>query len=254
LTPAQRKPPGFARGASIVFQRELAASFDSAVAYVAAIGFMLLANTLFMNEFFLLGKLDMTPFFERLPQLAILFVPAIAMRLWAEDRRTRTFETLVTLPLRPLQIVLGKYAAALVLYALCLGGTLPIAFMLLRLGQPDLALVASGYVGALLLGALLIGIGSWLSALSSDQVVAFVLTALVTGVLVILGDERVIAILDGLRPEWAFGTFCGETLSVLPHYEAFVRGIVELSSLVYFLVLTAAALALCSLTVAKDRT
>jgi ABC-2 type transport system permease protein len=249
-----RRPPGFMRGTSVVLRREWAASFDTAIAYVAAIGFMLLANTLFMNEFFLLGQLDMTPFFERLPQLAIVFVPALAMRLWAEERRTRNFETIVTLPLRPLQLVLGKFVAALALYCLALAGSTPIVVMLLSLGQPDLGLVAAGYLGAFLLGALLIALGSWLSALSSDQVVAFILTALVSAGLVLSGDARVIAILDSIHADWRLGTLGAETLSLLPHYDNFVRGIVELSSVAYFVVLTTAALLLCSLTVAKDRT
>ncbi|TDJ68196.1 MAG: ABC transporter permease [Planctomycetota bacterium] len=246
--------PGFLAGTRVVFARELAATFDSNIAYVAAIGFLLLASSLFMNEFFLVGRLDMTPFFELLPPLFVLFLPAISMRLWAEDRRTRTFELLVTLPLRPLQLVLGKYGAALGLFAVFLLGTTPIVVMLCALGDPDLLLIASGYLGAFLFGALLLAIGALLSSLSSDQIVAFILTALVSFALVVSGDERVVAVLDGLVPALAPGTWIAATLSALPHYEAFVRGVVELSALLYFVVFSAAILALGALVVQRHRT
>lgn len=228
--------------AMTIAARELGAAFDSPIAYVTAIGFVLLANSTFMNEFFLSGRVDMTPFFELLPLFYVLFLPAITMRSWAEERKTRTFEVLMTLPLTAFSVTAGKFVAALALLCLWLSGTLPILGMLAFLGEPDLGSILGGYVGSLLLGALFLSFGLVLSALSSDQIVAFVLTALCGALFVLTGEERVVAVLDGLAPELAIGTWLFEHASALPHYEGLVRGIVRPSALVYFVGLTMAFL------------
>ena len=215
--------------------RELGAAFDSPIAYVTAIGFVLLTNSTFMNEFFLSGRVDMTPFFDLLPLLYVLFLPAITMRSWAEERKTRTFEVLMTLPLTAFSVTSGKFLAAFALLCLWLTGTLPIVAMLAFLGEPDLGLISGGYLGALLLGALFLAFGLVLSALSSDQIVAFVLTALIGAVFVLTGEERVVAVLDGLAPDWAIGTWLFENASALPHFKELVRGVVRPSDVVYFL-------------------
>jgi ABC-2 type transport system permease protein len=248
------RPLGLVAGARVVAAREFGAWFDSGVATASTIAALLLANSIFMNEFFLAGRVDMAPFFARLPLLLVLFLPAQSMRLWAEERRTRTFEVLVTLPLRAGSLVLGKFAAALLLYALFLAGTAPIVVMLCVLGSPDLGLLAAGYGGALLFGALLLAVGALLSALSPDQVVAFVLAALVSAALVLSGDERLVAVLDGLFPGANVGTWIHDTLSAVPHYDELVGGVLSVPALAYFVGLTAASLALTTTLVRRLRT
>jgi len=243
----------FARGTWVVTLRELASVFDSGVAYVYTVAFALLANSIFMNEFFLAGNVDMTAWFELLPLLLAFFLPAISMRLWAEERKSRTIEMLFTLPLRPMQAILGKYLAALGMFELFLCTSLPIPIMLAVLGAPDWGLIASGYVGLYLLGALFLAIGCLLSALARDQIVAFVTTTLVAFLLVLSGNDAVVAVLDGLAPSLALGSFLYEWVSVLPHYDSFVGGVIELSSLVYFLSLSALALYGCALALGKNR-
>jgi ABC-2 type transport system permease protein len=230
---------GLGAGARTVLARETGAYFGSPIAYVYTVAAIVLANSLFMNEFFLAGRLDMTPFFDRLPALSIFLLPAISMRAWAEDRKQRTFELYVTLPLTPLALVLGKLGAALVLYLVFLAGTLPIVLMLVALGSPDLGAIACGYLGAGLLGALFLAFGTLVSSLSSDQIVAFVLAALLGFVLVVTGDERVVAVLDGLAPALAAGSRLRDFVSALPHYETFVRGVLDLGAAAYFLGLSA---------------
>jgi ABC-2 type transport system permease protein len=225
-------------GAALVAGRELAAYFDSAIAYVFTIAFVVLANSIFMNEFFLTGTVDMTGFFDRMPLLLAFFLPAITMRLWAEERRQRTIEVLLTLPIRTLQAVVGKYLAALVLYGLFLVGSLPILGMLFVLGDPDPGLVAGGYLGLVLFGALFLAFGAFLSALSGDQIVAFVVSTVLGFALVLLGNDQVVAVFDGLAPGWSVGTLLYENVSVMPHYDAFVRGAVDLSSTLFFVVLS----------------
>ena len=195
--PEATLPIGFWAGVRLITGRELAAYFDSSIAYVYTIAFVLLANALFMNDFFLAGKVDMTGFFlPWLPWILAIFLPAITMRLWAEERKQRTIELLLTLPIVPLQAILGKYLAALGLYALFLVGTLPVVVMLVFLGDPDLGLILSGYLGAVCFGALFLAFGAFLSALSGDQIVAFVASVLLGALFVVTGNDFVAAVLD----------------------------------------------------------
>jgi ABC-type transport system involved in multi-copper enzyme maturation permease subunit len=243
-----------AAGVRVVAGRELAAYFDSSIAYVYTAAFTVLASSIFMNEFFLTGTVDMSGFFDLLPLLLCFFLPAVTMRLWAEERRQRTIELLLTLPITPLQAVVGKYLAALGLFSLFLVGSLPIPIMLAVLGDPDLGLIASGYLGLGLFGALFLALGMLLSALSADQIVAFVLSTLAGFAFVLSGNPSVVEVLDGLFPALGAGTFLAETISVLPHYDAFVRGVVQLSSLVYFGGLSALFLWVTALLLLKHRT
>lgn len=248
LTPGQ-----MVSGTLVVARRELGAYFDSAIAYVYTIAFALLANSVFMNEFFLTGTVDMTGYFDQMPLFFAFFIPAVTMRLWAEEKKQRTVELLLTLPIRSMQAVLGKYLAAMVLLALFLASSLPIVVMLFALGSPDLGLIAAGYAGLLLFGGFLLGIGMLFSALSSDQIVAFVVSTLVGFLFVLTGDERVVAVLDGLFPALGIGTFLYESFSALPHYDGFVRGVIELSSVVYFALMTFAPLWIAALVLEKSR-
>lgn len=241
-------------GVRLIAAREVGASFDAGIAYVTTIAIAVLANSIFMNEFFLTGTVDMTGFFELMPLLLAFFLPAISMRMWAEERRQRTIELLLTLPIRPWQAVIGKYLAGLALYGLFLACTLPIPIMLLVLGSPDLGLILSGYAGLVLLGALFLAVGSLLSSLSQDQIVAFVATTLVGFVLVLTGNDQVVSILDGLFPGAALGTWLADSISVLPPYQSFVRGVIELSALLYFGLLSALALWACALVLERART
>ncbi len=239
---------------ALIARRELAAYFDSNIAYVYTIGFVVLANSIFMNDFFLTGTADMTAFFDLLPRLLAIFLPAVTMRLWAEERRHRTIEFLLTLPICPREAVAGKYLAALGLYALFLAGSFPIVVMLFAIGDPDPGLIASGYMGAFLLGAQLIAAGMLFSALSSDQIVAFVTGSLAAFAFVLSGHDRVVEVLDGLAPRLGPGTVLRESVSVLPHFEALVRGPVQLSSLLYFCGLNPVLLWMTALVMRQERT
>jgi ABC-2 type transport system permease protein len=225
---------GLLAGVRVVFSRESGAYFNSSIAYVYASVFVLLAHGMFMNGFFLESVVDMAPYFRTLPYLLTLFIPAITMRSWAEERASGTFEVLMTLPLRPIACVLGKYFAALLFYLAVLAGSLPIVIMLVCLGRPDAGLLASSYLGAILLGALLLAIGIFVSGLTREQIVAFVVSVFACAILVLSGHEKVVEVLDGLKPEWQAGTWLARTVSVLPHYESFCRGVVSLADAFYF--------------------
>ncbi|MFO0872997.1 MAG: ABC-2 transporter permease [Phycisphaerales bacterium] len=247
-------PIRWLRGVRLIAARELASSFDSPIAYVFTIAFVVLSNSIFMNDFFLAGRAEMTGFFELMPLLLAFFLPAITMRLWAEERRHRTIELLLTMPIVPSQAVVGKYLAALSLHLVLLCGSLPIVIMVLVLGKPDPGLIVAGYAGLVLLGAMFLAMGSCLSALSGDQVIAFVLATVLGFAFVLSGDDRVVTVLDGLAPRLACGTLLRDSLSIAPHFGAFVRGIVRLASVLYFMLFTACFLWLNTLVLRWIRT
>lgn len=244
----------FWRGVRLVAAREVGATFDSTIAYTATIASLVAVNALFMNEFFLAGKLDMTPFFVLLPIVLVLQAPAISMRAWSEDLKTRTFELWMTLPLSPAQVVIGKYASGLVLHAIFLIGTLPIVVMLCALGSPDLGRITAGYVGAFLLGGTFLALGSFFSSLTPDQITAFLASAFTSFVLLFTGHPRVVAVLDGLAPKLSIGTFLSDHVSCLPHYESFVRGTIALPALAWFVLASSAFLFATTISVRKNRT
>lgn len=238
----------------LIARRELTAYFDSWIAYVYTIGFVVLANSIFMNEFFLIGTADMTPFFDQLPLLLAVFVPAVTMRLWAEERKHRTIELLLTFPIGPREAVAGKYLAAVALYGLFLLGSLPIVVMLVTLGDPDVGQMAGGYLGSLLLGAQLLAIGMFFSALSGDQIVAFVTASLCGFALVLSGHNGVVEVLDGMSSSLAMGTTLRDSISVVPHFEAFVRGAIEVPAVLYFCGMSLVFLWMTALVLTRHRT
>ncbi len=224
----------FIGGVRVVFSRELEAYFDAPIAYIYASVFLVLSCSTFMNAFFLNGILEMAPYFDLLPYLLIPLIPAMTMRSWAEEHAQHTFELLMTLPLRSLQIVLGKYLASLAFFIIVLMGTLPIVVMLIWLGSPDLGLIFASYLGAIMLGGFFLSFGLFASGLTQDQIVAFVVATLFGFIFVLSGHDKVVEILDGLAPTWQLGTFFYESLSVAPHYTAFTEGLVDLSAVLYF--------------------
>jgi len=223
----------FWSGVFTVAAREVGGLFEGRIATVSAIAFTLLANSIFMNEFFLSGRVDMGPWFDLMPLLLPVFLPAVTMRLWAEERKQRTLEMLLTMPIRAGQAVLGKYLAALLLLGLFVAAALPVVVMLLSLGDPDVGLLFSGLLGTLLLGAELIALGMLVSSLCNDQIVAFVSTTVLGLTLVLLGDDRVVAALDGLADASAPGTWLREHVSALPAFDSLVRGLLGVPALVH---------------------
>ena len=224
------------RNTSVIFRREFASYFNSPIAYIFIIVFLLLTGLLYMLNFFLIGQADMRGFFGSLPLLLTFFIPAISMRLWAEDRRQGTFEMLMTLPMRPHEVMLGKYLAALAIFALTLAGSLPIPVMLNMIGNPDNGTLVSGYLGALLLGALYLSVGIFASGLMRDQISAFILGVMACLIMWLLGQVFVAAVFDG----WidGLGRLLQQYLGMTAHYEPMLRGVVSLGDLVYFLALT----------------
>jgi ABC-type transport system involved in multi-copper enzyme maturation permease subunit len=228
-----------------IFRREFAAYFNSTIAYIFLIVFLALTCLLFMTTFFLQGEASMRGYFDSLPLFLCIFIPLLSMRLWADDKRTGTFEFLMTLPMRSSEVVLGKYLAAMVFFLLALAGTLPIPIMLGILGNPDFGAIVSGYIGAILLGALFMSVGIFCSGLVRDQLSAAVLGVLACFALFLPGIPAVAATIDG----WisGLGSFLQKFLGLFSHYESLQLGALYLGDLAYFLTLTAVFLILNTL-------
>lgn len=239
------------RNIGIIFRREFNAYFDSSIAYIFMIVFLLLTAGLYMTSFFLAGAADMRGFFGNLPLFNLFFLPAVTMRLWAEDKRIGTMELLMTLPMKAHQIVLGKYFAALAFYALALAGTLTLPIMLAMIGQPDMGAIASGYIGSLLLGALYLAVGIFVSGLFKDQIAAFVVGLMFCLFFFFAGTQMVVATIDG----WfaGVGSFMESYVGITTHFADIQRGVLDMHNVLYFLSMSALFLVLNTLSLEGRR-
>ncbi|OGW83059.1 MAG: hypothetical protein A2Z83_06430 [Omnitrophica bacterium GWA2_52_8] len=216
-----------------VFHRELAAYFNAPVAYIFIIVFAVLNGALYMTPFFLMATADMRVLFGTLPLLLAVFIPAITMRQWAEEKRGNTLELLLTFPMPVQALVAGKFLAGFVFFLTALAGTLLIPLMLFFLGRPDPGAICGGYFGAALLGSLYLAAGIFISGLCRDQIVSFILAMLVCFGLHLVGTEFLAVSIDGWFP--GIGTLLKNFLGSAEHYETFSRGVVDLRDVLYFL-------------------
>ncbi len=218
-----------------VLRRELRSYFVTPVAYVFLVIFLVLAGifTFYVGDFYERGLADLQPFFVMHPWLYLILVPVITMRMWAEETKGGTLELLLTLPLTLWQAMLGKFLAAWLFIGLALALTFPIWITVNYLGSPDNGVILAGYLGSWLMAGTFIAIGACLSALTRSQVVAFILTALVCVLLILAGQPQVLEFLQGTLPRRLVNAVAH--LSMLRHFEAISRGVLDLRDLLYFL-------------------
>ncbi len=227
---------------SAIFQREFAGYFRTPVAYVFLVVFLLAASGLgfFAGRFFESNTASLEPFFFFHPWLFLFLVPAVGMRLWAEERRGGTIELLFTLPLTPVQAVLGKFLAGWCFLALAIVLTFPLALTVAFLGSPDWGVIVGSYLGSVLLAGVCLAITSLMSALTKSQVIAFVLGVVVCFGFVLVGYSLFSDLLSSFLPVPVVSAIAN--FGFIPHYDTIMRGLVDLSSVVYFLSLTGFAL------------
>jgi len=218
-----------------VIRRELADYFTTPVAYVFIIVFLVLlgALTFFMGSFFGRGQADLSAFFQFHAWVYMLLIPAISMRMWAEERKSGTIELLMTLPLSLTQVVIGKYLAAVIFVTITLALTFPLWITVNYLGDPDNGIILTGYVGSLLMAAGFLAIGAFISALTKNQVVAFVMTTAVCFVLIASGAPIVLSLFSGWAPKFLIEFIA--SLSFLTHYADISKGVLDLRDAIYFL-------------------
>ena len=223
------------RAISIIFRRELAAYFATPLAYVFIVVFLVLAGSLtfFLGSFFDRGQADLTPFFTFHPWLYLFLIPAIAMRLWAEERKTGTIELFLTLPVTTTQAVLGKFLAAWAFCGSALALTFPLWLTVNVLGSPDNGVILASYLGSWLMAGAFLAIGAAVSALTKNQVIAFVVAAVVCFVLTVSGSSVVLGFFTGWAPQTVIDTVA--SFSFISHFTSVMRGVIDVKDMVYFL-------------------
>ena len=216
-----------------IARREFGGYFATPVAVVFIVIFLVLQGVLTFNMgmFFDRNQDDLVPFFSFLPWVFLLLVPAITMRLWAEERRLGTIELLLTLPVRQSEAVLGKFLAAWAFCAVALALTFPFVITVNVLGHPDNGIIVSGYVGALLVAGSFLAVGAALSASTKNQVIAFVLAVSVCFLFAVTSYPVVTEFLSRNMPALAD---IARGISVSERFQPFVRGVIALPDLVFF--------------------
>jgi ABC-2 type transport system permease protein len=218
----------------VIVRRELAAYFSTPLAYVFIVIFLALSGafTFHMGGFFDRGQADLDAFFYYHPWLYLFLIPAVAMRLWAEERKTGTVELLMTLPVSTTQVVLGKFLAAWIFIAIALSLTFPIWITVNYLGSPDNGVIVASYVGSLLMAGAFLAIGASISALTKNQVIAFIVAAVVCFIFLMSGLDFVLNFFKGWLPAFLVDAVAG--LSFLTHFSAITKGVIDLRDVIYF--------------------
>jgi len=219
-----------------VFKRELKSYFATPLAYVFLVIFLFFAGYLpFRQGFFEIRQADLRLFFMNLPLLFVFMVPSTAMRLWAEERKTGSIELLLTLPITVTQAVLGKFFAAWFFLAIALVLTFPMVITVCFLGDADIGLIITGYIGSLLMAGGFLAIGCFFSAVSKNQVISFVLSVVACAILVFAGMPTTMNYLSTFLPAGLVSAI--GSMSFQAHFESIQKGVLELKDLSYFLLL-----------------
>jgi ABC-2 type transport system permease protein len=211
----------------VISKREIRTYFNSPVAYIVVTVFMIITGYLFFTQLFLEKQADMRSFFGVMPLLFMFLIPAITMRLLAEEKGSGTLELLITMPVRDIEVVVGKFLAAMALLCTALGLTLVFAFTVMKLGPIDKGPTLGGYLGLVLMGGAYVGIGLMASALTRNQIVAFIVSFAICFTLYLFGRLTQF-VPESLQPIVSF-------LSIDGHFENFSRGVIDLRDVIYYL-------------------
>jgi len=222
-----------------VFRRELASYFNTPLAYVFIVIFLFLTGifTFYVGNLFARGQADLKPFFTFHPWLYLFLVPAISMRLWAEERRSGSIELLLTLPMSLAAPVLGKFLAAWAFTAIALVLTFPMWITVSYLGSPDHGVILAGYIGSLLMAGAYLAIGACISATTKNQVIAFVISVVICFLFTVSGAPIVLDAFATWAPQTLLDTIA--SFSFLTHFNAITDGVIDLRDIVYFVSLIA---------------
>ena len=227
------------RNVAIIMRRELASYFATPLAYVFIFIFLVLASlfTFYLGGLYERDQADLNPFFSFHPWLYLFLIPAISMRLWSEERKSGSIELLLTQPITLWEAVIGKFLAAWAFAALALALTFPLWITVNYLGNPDNGAILAAYIGSLLLAAGFLAIGSCMSALTRNQVVAFILAVVACFVVLLAGYPLVLDAFRAWLPQTLVDAIA--SLSFLTHFEAISKGVLDVRDLLYFAMLIA---------------
>ena len=222
------------KSTTTILKRELRGYFTTPVAYIFIVIFLLLTGilTFYMGGFFEREQADLAPFFFFHPWLYLILVPAISMRLWAEERKTGTIELLLTLPISTGQAVLGKFLAAWAFTGVALAATFPIWITVNFLGDPDNGVIFAAYVGSLLMAGGYLAIGSCISAMTNNQVIAFIVSIVGCLVFILAGLPAVLDFFTGWAPQAVIDTV--SSFSFMTHFNSISKGVIDLRDVIFY--------------------
>ena len=218
----------------VICKRELFSYFATPIAYIFIIIFLFLSGifTFYLGNFFGRGQADLITFFGFHPWLYLFLIPALTMRVWAEERKTGTIELLLTLPINMTQAVLGKFLATWIFTSVALAFTFPMWITVNFLGNPDNGVILASYLGSLLMAGAFIAIGCCISAVTKNQVIAYVVSAVVCLVFILSGFPLVLDFFTGWAPDAIIEAV--SSFSFLTHFEAISKGVVDLRDIIFF--------------------
>jgi ABC-2 type transport system permease protein len=212
-----------------IFKKEFKTYFLSPIAYIFITVYLITTTFLFFQGFFLINQADMRGYFDLLPWVFLFFVPAITMRSWAEERKVKTLELLLTWPVSDVEVVAGKFLASFALLCIVVLLSVSIPITIAILGHPDMGQIVAQYIGALLLGAAYLAIGVWVSSMTENQIVAFIVGVVVTFVLFIIGNPFITMVVTSFFvPVFTF-------MGLGNHFESISRGVLDSRDIVYYL-------------------
>ena len=225
---------------AILFRREFASYFATPLAFVFIVIFLLLAGAFafYLGGFYERSQADLAPFFTYHPWLYLFLIPALSMRLWAEERKSGSIELLMTLPVTTWQAVIGKYLAAWCFAGLALALTFPMWITVNYLGDPDNGAILAGYIGSFLMAGGYLAIGACMSAVTRNQVVAFILAVVVCFLFTLAGFPLVLDAFSAWAPQLLVDSVA--SLSFLTHFESISKGVIDLRDVLYFALLIGA--------------
>jgi ABC-2 type transport system permease protein len=214
-----------------IMHKELRGYFDSPLAYIFITVFLVMMSWLFFRGFFLGETASMRPFFNLIPWVFLFLVPAISMRLWAEETKMGTTETLLTSPVTEWEAVLGKFLASFSFLIITLMLSIVLPGILFFVGSPDWGMIIGGYFGAILMGGAYLAIGLWISSLTNNQIIAFIVSVLIIFILLIVGEPIVLE----TAPSLLAPTF--KYLGMAAHFKSVLRGVIDTRDIAYYVTL-----------------
>ena len=212
-----------------IFKKEFRSYFNSPIAYIFITFFLALSAWFFFRGFFIISQANMRGFFTVMPWLYLFFVPAVTMKLWAEERKLGTVEILMTLPIKDFEVVLGKYLASFALLGVTILLSLSLPISVASLGDPDGGPIVGGYIGLLLMGAAYLSIGLFASTLTENQIISFIVGIGLCFVLLIIGEDIV---LFNIRSPWLASLF--SYLGLGTHFSSLLRGVIDSRDIIYY--------------------
>lgn len=225
------------RNISAIFWRELKGYFVTPLGYVFISIFLFLTGifTFSLGNFYEVRQASLNSFFDWHPWLYLFLVPAVSMRLWAEERRSGTIELLLTMPVSLTQAIVGKFLAAWIFIGIALALTFPVILTVAYLGDPDMGTICAGYLGSFLMAGAYLAVGCCISAATKSQVISFVISVVICFLFLLASFSVVVDWFSGWAPQWLVDAI--NTISFSTHYASIQRGVIELRDAIFFVTL-----------------